>query len=119
MIKTRLRVLHLEDSPLDAELIHSTLETEGLSCEIVQVKNQEEFEKALDEGGFDVILSDYSLPHYDGFAALSFAQRKAPAVPFILLSGTVGEDLAVESLKTGATDYILKQRLNRLVPAVE
>lgn len=113
-----LRVLHLEDSRRDAELIRSTLEAEGLDCQVVHVKNQKEFETAITPDRFDVILSDYTLPHYNGFSALDFARRKAPAVPFILLSGTLGEELAVESLKTGATDYVLKQRLARLVPAI-
>src|SRR5258706_2158119 len=114
----RLRILHLEDSPLDAELIHSTLAAEGLDCEVVHVKNQQQFEAAWVQHRFDVILSDYAVPHYDGFLALDFARNKAPAIPFILLSGMLGEELAVDCLKTGATDYILKQRLERLVPAV-
>src|SRR2546426_8922959 len=95
-IEGPLRVLHLEDNPGDAELIRCALEAEDLSCELVQVKNREQFEGALAQDNFDVILCDYSLPHYDGFAALDFARRKTPAVPFILLSGTLGEELAVE-----------------------
>jgi PAS domain S-box-containing protein len=114
----RWRILHLEDSPRDAELVEATLKTGGLDCEVIQVKNREEFEAACAQDRFDVILCDYSLPQYDGSSALGFARHKAPAVPFILLSGTLGEELAVESLKTGATDYILKDRLHRLVPAV-
>jgi PAS domain S-box-containing protein len=117
-IKNGLRILHLEDSRRDAELTRATLEGEGLVCQIVHVKNREEFESAVVQERFDVILSDYSLPDYNGFSALDFVRGKVPDVPFILLSGTVGEEVAVESLKTGATDYILKERLQRLVPAV-
>ncbi len=113
-----LRVLHLEDSRQDAELIRSALESEGLHCEVVHVKNRVEFEAAMAQDPFDLILSDFALPGYDGLSALSVARDKHPNVPFILLSGTLGEDQAVESLKSGATDYILKQRLTRLVPAV-
>lgn len=117
-IKNGLRILHLEDSRRDAELTRATLEGEGLVCQIVHVKNREEFERAVVQERFDVILSDYALPDYNGFSALDFVRGKNPDVPFILLSGTVGEEVAVESLKTGATDYILKERLQRLVPAV-
>ena len=114
-----IRILHLEDDRLDAELIRSTLEAAGLKCEVQHVRSREEFEVAAASNSFDLILSDYSIPNYDGFTALSFARRAAPEVPFILLSGTVGEELAVESLRAGATDYLLKDRLNRLVPAIE
>jgi signal transduction histidine kinase len=114
-----LRILHLEDDRHDAELIRSALEAGGLDCNIQHVKSRDEFERAVAQSNYDLILSDYSIPHYTGFSALEFARTSAPAVPFILLSGTLGEDLAVESLKAGATDYLLKDRLNRLVPAVQ
>jgi PAS domain S-box-containing protein len=114
-----LRVLHLEDSRRDAELIQSTFESEALDCQVVHVKNQQQFEAAFLQERFDVILSDYSLPHYNGFSALDFVRARDADVPFILVSGTLGEELAVQGLKSGATDYILKERLNRLVPAVQ
>src|SRR5690349_5038661 len=117
-MNAKLRILHLEDSPRDVELIHSTLEDGGLDCEFVVVDRKEAFETALAEKKFDVILSDYGLSDYDGLSALAAAQKNDPTVPFILVSGTLGEEEAVESLKTGATDYILKSRLTRLVPAV-
>jgi PAS domain S-box-containing protein len=117
-MNTPLRVLHLEDSRLDAELIQSTLRAGSPDYEVTHAKNREEFETVLGRDRFDVILCDYVLPGYDGLSALEFARKAAPDVPFILLSGTLGEELAVECLKTGATDYILKQRLNRLVPSV-
>lgn len=113
-----LHILHLEDTRRDAELILSLLEEEGLNCDVLHVKNKEEYEKAITERVFDVILSDFALPHYNGLTALDFARRKVPTVPFILLSGTVGEEVAVQSLKTGATDYILKQKPARLVQAI-
>lgn len=118
-MKSPLRILHLEDKARDKELIRSALEAEGLDCQIVNVKSREQFEHALTTEQFDVVLSDYALPDYDGFSALEFLRRHAPTIPFILLSGTLGEERAVECLKTGATDYILKERLNRLVPAIK
>jgi two-component system cell cycle sensor histidine kinase/response regulator CckA len=118
LMNTPLRILHLEDNARDAELIQSALEAESLHCEVVHVKNREEFEKAIEQDRFDVILSDYGLPLYNGFTALNHVREKQPHVPFILLSGTLGEEQAVDSLKNGATDYVLKQRLTRLVPAI-
>jgi PAS domain S-box-containing protein len=117
-MNSRLRILHLEDSRRDAELIHATLESEGLDFEVFHVKNKEEFETAITQNRFDVILSDFALPHYNGLTALDFARSRVPSVPFILLSGTVGEEVAVQSLKTGATDYILKQKPARLAQAI-
>src|SRR5215207_5614550 len=117
-MKTPLRILHLEDSPHDAELIEFTLKNGNLDCAFIVVASKEDFVNALEEQRFDVILSDYGLSGYDGLSALEAARKAQPEVPFILISGTLGEDEAVESLKTGATDYILKSRLSRLVPAV-
>jgi signal transduction histidine kinase/DNA-binding response OmpR family regulator len=110
-----LRILHLEDSPKDAELIEATLAGEGLACEVALVDTREDFLAALEQGGFDLILVDYGLTSFDGLSALRIAKEKCPLVPFILVSGTVGEELAIESLKLGATDYVLKHRLSRLV----
>ena len=113
-----LRILHLEDDPLDAELIHATLADGGIECEIAQVQTRPEFAAALESGGFDLVLADYSLPAFDGLSALKVAQEVRPEVPFVLVSGALGEERAIEALKVGATDYVLKQRLERLVPAV-
>ena len=113
-----IRVLHLEDSPRDAELIQQNLETGGLACDIVLVDGKEAFEAALARDAYDVILCDHNLPDYDGRSAITLAREKLPLVPVISLSGTLGEEEAVECLKLGATDYILKHRLERLVPAV-
>jgi DNA-binding NtrC family response regulator len=118
-MKPRLRVLHLEDNSRDAELIRSTLEDGGFECDVVVVDNRKDFTTALTQGQFDIILSDFGLGDYDGLAALEFSRKTQPDVPFILVSGTLGEDEAVESLKSGATDYILKGRLIRLAPAVQ
>src|SRR5438876_10552205 len=109
-----LRILHLEDDPIDAELVRATLEGSGLACESVRVDDRPGFEAALDAGTFDLILADYSLPSYDGLSAQALARERRPDVPFIFLSGTLGEEIAIERLKEGATDYVLKQRLARL-----
>ena len=114
-----LRVLHLEDSPWDAELIRRKLDVEGISCDILVADNQDSFEAALTREAFDLILSDYNLPGYDGVTALKRAQATQRDVPVILISGTVGEEDAVKVLHIGATDYLLKDRLDRLVPAVQ
>jgi DNA-binding NarL/FixJ family response regulator len=113
-----LRILHLEDDPLDAELIHATLTDGGIECEMAQVQTRTQFAAALEGGGFDLILADYSLPAFDGLSALKVAQEVRPEVPFVLVSGALGEERAIEALKEGATDYVLKERLGRLVPAV-
>jgi len=113
-----LCVLHLEDNPQDAELVRCSLEEEGFISKIVVAQSKEEFERAIEEGTFDLILSDYNLPSYNGLTALCLARDKQPHAPFILVSGSLGEEQAVDSLKSGATDYVLKTRLMRLAPAV-
>ncbi len=113
-----LRILNLEDSLLDAELLHATLTDGGVECEILRVQTRADFATALESGDFDLVLADYSLPSFDGLSALKVAQEIDPEIPFVLVSGAVGEEVAIEALKSGATDYVLKQRLERLVPAV-
>ncbi|MCY7274945.1 MAG: response regulator, partial [Phormidesmis sp. CAN_BIN44] len=113
-----LQFLLLEDSSLDAELIQATLTNGDVECKLVRVQTRSAFVEALNSMTFDLILSDYSLPSFDGVAALDIARDTCPQVPFILVSGTLGEELAIDTLKRGATDYVLKQRLERLVPAV-
>jgi class 3 adenylate cyclase len=113
-----VRILHLEDNLLDAELVRGLLAAEGLACEIVRVETKADFVSALDRGGFDLIISDFTLPAYDGHAALNHARTQCPDVPLLFFSGTLGEDAAVEALKNGSTDYVLKQRPARLGPAV-
>jgi PAS domain S-box-containing protein len=101
------------------ELIQSTLSHGGIDCDLVRVETRADFQAALEAESLDVILSDYSLPSFDGISALVLAQHLRPDLPFIFVSGTLGEELAIETLKSGATDYVLKQRLGRLVPAIE
>ena len=109
----------MEDSPRDAEVIRHKLDAEGVSCDIILVSTKDGFEAALTREPFDLILSDYNLPGYDGVSALTYAQQARPDVPVILISGTVGDEEAVRCLHLGATDYLLKDRLERLAPAVE
>jgi signal transduction histidine kinase/CheY-like chemotaxis protein len=109
-----LRILHLEDSPGDAELVKATLEADDIPCHVVRAATRAEFLSALEQGNFDLILADYSLPQFDGGAALAIAREKYPSLPFILVSGSIGEETAVESLRRGATDYVIKNRLSRL-----
>src|SRR5687767_3366784 len=113
-----LRILLLEDSDLDAELTMAALEEGGVRSQVVRTQVAEAFEAALSDPELDLILSDYALPTYDGVRALTVARQKRPEVPFLFVSGALGEDRAVDSLQRGATDYVLKQRLERLVPAV-
>ncbi len=114
-----LHILLLEDSLLDAELIEAHLLESGLNVALKRVDTCTAFQEALESGSFDVILADYALPSFDGFSAMKMAQLRCPDVPFIFVSGTLGEEVALETLKSGATDYVLKQRLERLVPSVE
>ncbi len=115
----RVQILHLEDDALDAELIQATLESAGIVCRINRVQNRDEFTQALQQGEYDLILGDYRLPAYDGVSALRLAQELRPDLPFIFVSGTLGEDAAIEGFTQGATDYVLKQKLSRLAPAVK
>ena len=112
------RILHLEDDPLDAELIACRLSEDGMDCHIERVDSEEEFLKALEHGSIDLVLADFSLPGCDGLDALRLAKQVKPDVPFLIVSGVIGEEAAVDSLRNGATDYILKDRISRLAPAV-
>ena len=114
-----LRILHLEDDPMDAELVLMTLLAEGFHCEVQVVSKREEFSAALERGGIDVILADFALPAFDGMSALAMTREIRPDLPFVFVSGKLGEEAAIESLQSGATDYVLKNRLSRLVPAVQ
>jgi PAS domain S-box-containing protein len=114
-----LRILLLEDSAGDAELIQELLEAGHFVCDINRVQTRAEFVAALKHARFDLILADYKLPSFDGLSALKLALSARPDLPFIFVSGTLGEEVAVEVLKIGATDYVLKTRLSRLVPSVQ
>jgi serine phosphatase RsbU (regulator of sigma subunit) len=113
-----LRILHLEDDPADVELVEATLVAEGIGCSMVVVATRDEFVAALEEGGFDLVLADFALPTFDGMTALSIVHEKYPDLPFIFVSGRMGEEAAIDSLRNGATDYVLKNKLSRLAPAV-
>src|SRR5438128_10287183 len=113
-----LHILHLEDNPDYSSLVRAMLENEGLLVEVVLVGNHADFSEAMEKEAFDIILADYKLPTCNGMQALQTARQKSPDTPFLLVSGTIGEQAAIESLKHGATDYVLKQWPERLVPAV-
>src|SRR5229473_3153082 len=117
-MRRALRILSIEDDPKDTRLIQDLLETEGLVCEVRRVDTQAAVLASVEQGGIDLILADYTLPSFDGISALKFAMKACPEVPFIFVSGTLGEEVAIEALKIGATDYVLKTRLSRLVPSV-
>ena len=117
-MKSQLRILHLEDDPRDGELVQETLEAEGISCQVTRVETEADLIASLEEGGFDLILADYTLPSFDGLSALKIAVQNWPDVPFIFVSGTLDEEVAIEALKIGATDYVFKTRLSRIVPSV-
>ena len=113
-----IHILLLEDSPIDAELTAAFLSRGELDYTLERVDDREHFLAALQQRRFDLILADYALPTFDGLSALEIAREHAPETPFIFVSGTLGEDIAIRSLQQGATDYVLKQKLERLAPAV-
>lgn len=114
----KLYILHLEDNVNDAELVCSTLEANGVDCEVTRVDTKTDFISAIEQHSYDLIISAYTLPSFNGLTALKIAHQKSPEIPFIFVSTTIGEDVAIESLLSGATDYVLKQKISRLVPAV-
>ena len=111
-------ILYPEDNPRDAERVRDKLQQIAMPHELRIASDRSEYEAALAQTRFDLILSDYSLPDYDGMSALALAREMQSDVPFILISGTLGEERAVDCVVRGATDYVLKQDLNRLVPAL-
>src|SRR6202049_1603850 len=113
-----LRILSVEDDPKDTQMIQDLLETEGIVCEITRVDTEAALLASIEQGGIDLILSDYTLPSFDGISALKFAMKTCPDAPFIFVCGTLGEEVAIEALKIGATDYVLKTSLSRLASSV-
>src|SRR5437867_698649 len=113
-----LNILCLEDDPHDAMLVQEALKEAGIEGHVRWVSCRAEFLSALEQGGADLVLSGYALPQFDGLPALALVRGVAPDTAFILVSGTLGEEAAIESLRSGATDYVLKTRLSRLAPAV-
>ncbi|PJZ69346.1 hybrid sensor histidine kinase/response regulator [Leptospira perolatii] len=114
-----LKFLFLEDSLTDLELIQRALHKENFHYSSIHVQDRESYVRALREDKPDLILSDFSLPNFDGLSALSLARENCPGTPFIFVSGTYGEDAAIQTLKRGATDYVLKDRLVKLAPALQ
>src|ERR1700675_2318788 len=118
-MKSPLRILYLEDDPREAELVQETLASDGIMCHVTRVESEADFLASLEQGGFALILADYALPSFDGLSALKIAQQRCAHVPFIFVSGTLGEEVAVEALKIGATDYVRKTLLSRIAPSVQ
>lgn len=117
-MSTPLHILHLEDDPDFSELLRSLLEKEGIHAELSVVSTREAYEGALAAQKFDVVLADYLLPGYTGLEALQYFRQQCRDTPFLLISGTIGEQAAIDSLRAGATDYVLKHWLDRLIPAL-
>src|ERR1700674_3414250 len=113
-MKTMLRILHLEDDRRDAELVRDTLAAHSILADVARVDSECDFVAHLEQNEFDLILADYSLRSFSGISALTIARKKRPDKPFIFVSGTPGEEAAIETLKRGATDYVLKHRLQKL-----
>ena len=118
-MKVRLYALLLEDVKRDAELLEEILTEEGFDLEMDLVDNEEGFVSNLKRHNYDIIFADFTLPSFNGELALELAKKLSPNVPFICISGTIGEDRAVELLKQGATDYVLKDRMERVPMATK
>jgi PAS domain S-box-containing protein len=116
---TVVRILHLEDDHRDAQLVQETLDAGGIDCDLTRVEDAAEYAVALEQGEFDLILADYTLPSFDGLSALAMAREKCADVPFIFVSGTLGEEVAIEAIKKGATDYVFKTRLTKIVHSAQ
>jgi signal transduction histidine kinase len=114
-----LRILLLEDNAPHAELVEHFLRESGIQFNLKRVETRDTFIEQIEQHPPDMILSDYALPSFDGYSALALAKEKTPNIPFIFVTGTMGEEVAIETLKSGATDYVLKTRLARLGPAVQ
>ena len=114
-----IKILVVEDSTLDYVLIENELKDSGLTFTLKVVEIEEIFIKELFLFKPDIILSDYSLPVFNGLSALEIRNKNCPETPFIFVSGMIGEEFAIETLVKGATDYIFKNNLSKLVPAVE
>jgi len=114
----KIKILHLEDNQYDAELIHALLEGGGIDAEITLVKDKDSYKEQIDIQDYDLVISDYSMPQYDGLKALLEAKKRNKNIPFIFCSGTIGEERAVQCLQLGAMDYVIKDRIDRLIPAI-
>jgi len=119
MVGAELKILIVEDVQFDAELMEYELRREGVNFLSKRVETEEDFNRELDNLKPDIILVDHSLPSFDGITALEIAKKRSPNIPFIFVSGKIGDEFAVDVLKKGATDYVFKNNLSKLVPAVE
>jgi len=117
-MEEKLRILILEDVSTDAELMENELLKGGINFVLKVAKTRKDFIKELKDFSPHIILSDYNVPSFNGLLALEVTREQSPDVPFIFVSGAIGEELAIETLKQGATDYVFKNRLSRLIPAV-
>jgi DNA-binding NtrC family response regulator len=118
-MRTPLRVLIVEDNDDDAQLVLVRLRRAGYEPDYVRVDSKDSLLKALQRLDWQIVISDYAMPGFSGLEALHILRKYDPNIPFILVSGTVGEETAVEAMRTGANDYIIKDNLTRLVPAIE
>ena len=118
-MKSDLKVIIVEDNEDDLELLLRQIRRSGIHPQYRWVKTSEEMEAALDAGGWDIILTDYALPGFSGQAALEIFRRRELDIPFIIVSGTIGEETAVEMMRAGANDYLMKDNLTRLAPVIE
>ncbi len=118
-MKKVLNILYLEDDYLDVKLVESTLANENLKHNLIHVDSKQSFKIAMKNNSIDLILADYKLPTFDGMMALEMSKKLYPDLPFIFVSGAMGEEVAIETLKNGATDYVLKDNLIRLVPSIQ
>jgi len=115
----KTKILHLEDSVNDAELIRAIIENGEIEQEYILTDSKKKFINILEKQNIDIILCDYSLPDVDGNEALKYVRENHSKIPFIFVSGSIGEDKAIESMLNGATDYVLKDKLERLIPAIK
>src|SRR4051812_15496569 len=106
-VKRKLRVLHLEDNYHDRQLTKRLLESDGFVCDVRYAQDREELLAGLEDGTYDIVLADQALPGFDGLSALRIVKERRPELPFIFLTGSMGEELAIETIKQGATDYLL------------
>ena len=115
---SRTRVLHVEDEATDSDLVNLWLHEAGLDWDVVRVETRDAFVTALESEPFDLVLSDFQLPSFNGHEALRETRRRRPELAFVFFTATLGEERAVEALKAGATDFVAKERPDRLVPAL-
>ena len=117
-MKVPLRVLHVDDNPIDVRLAQAFLAASGIECDVVRVDTVSALEEALYQGGFDLVLSDFVLPAFDGLHALALVQHVCPGIPFIVLSGMLSDPAAGRILTCGALAYVPKHRLSDLPQSI-